>query len=172
MLAGCVSVLAGDGWRVVVPSRRHSPIPVPRSDRSEAAGRAVWVEADWSDTNRLVANVGRALRGPADLLVAWLSASALGSVTVAMGPLLRQGAPVVEVHDSLAARSVRGGIEAALPDHPTQQVVLGYVRSGTRTRWLTSTEITDGVLEAMRRALDGRKPALHQVGEPRPWLLH
>lgn len=167
MLAGCVAALAKEGWRVVVPSRRHAPIPVPRE--AESAGRAVWVHVDWADPPGLLDGAGRALRGPADLLVTWLSAGSRHSITAAMAPLLRPGAPVVEVHDSPAVRATADGIDPALPEHPTQQVVLGYVDAGGRRRWLTNGEITDGVLDAMSRALAGHHPTLHQVGEPYPW---
>ena len=86
----------------------------------------------------------------------------------AVGPLLAPGAPVVEVHGSASANPVGGCPDPVLGDHPTQQIVLGFVRHAGRTRWLTHQEISAGVLDGVRRALAGKPSAVHQVGEFRP----
>ncbi|HET9139643.1 hypothetical protein [Actinophytocola sp.] len=170
MLAGCASALVADGWHVVLPSRRHAPIPdtaVGDGDR-----KALWVQADWAEPKQLAARAEPALGGPADLLVAWVHGLVRPSVLRAVAPLLAPGAPVVEVHDSASANPVGGCPDPVLPDHPTQQVVLGFVLQGSRTRWLTHAEIAVGVLDAVRRALDGRPPGVHHVGEFRPSSTH
>ena len=124
------------------------------------------MQADWSEPDLLAARAGRALGGPADLLVAWVHLTDRVRVLRAVEPLLAPGAPVVEVLSSEA-----GNPDPVLDDHPTQQVVLGFVNHlGGRTRWLTHREISDGVLAAVRRALAGRSPTVHQVGEvPMPY---
>ncbi|RZS34925.1 hypothetical protein EV193_108275 [Herbihabitans rhizosphaerae] len=170
MLAGCVGALVDDGWHVVLPSRRYAPIPV--SDKADPNGRVLWVAADWSDPETLATRAKKALGGRADLLVAWVYSEARPAVLDTIAPLLAEGAPVVEVHGSASADPVGGCPEPVLADHPTQQVVLGFVHHGGRARWLTHDEIAEGVLSAVRRALDGRQPAVHQVGEPRPWSTH
>jgi hypothetical protein len=87
----------------------------------------------------------------------------------AIAPLLADDAPVVEVHSSSSASPLVGCPDPVLDEHATQQVVLGFVVSGDRTRWLNHREISDGVLTAVRRSLDGRPSAVHQVGEFRSW---
>jgi NAD(P)-dependent dehydrogenase (short-subunit alcohol dehydrogenase family) len=159
MLAGCVDALVGDGWYVVMPSRHRPPAP----------HKALWVQADWSDPATLAERAGEALDAPADLLVAWVHGSFRNPVLQAVAPLLADNAPVVEVHGSASANPIVGCPEPVLPSHPTQQVVLGFLRHGGRTRWLTHRETVDGVLAAVHRALEGRLPAVHQVGEFRPW---
>ncbi|HEV2780143.1 MAG TPA: hypothetical protein VGX25_12190 [Actinophytocola sp.] len=171
MLAGCAAALLAEGWHVVLPSRRYAPIPTPAG--SAGSARALWVEANWSDPKGLADGAERALGGKADLLVAWVYGPARPSVLRAVGPLLAAGAPVVEVHGSSSANPLLGGCpDPVLEDHPTQQVVLGFVMQNGRTRWLTHAEIAAGVLDAVRRALDGRPPAVHQVGEFRPYPVH
>ena len=165
MLAGCAAALVADGWHVVLPSRRHAPIP----DVAPASGgHALWVEADWAEPKKLASRAERALGGHADLLVAWVHSRARPSVLRAVARLLAPGAPVVEVHGSSSANPVGGCPDPILDDHPTQQVVLGYIMQNGRTRWLTHAETVEGVLDAVHRALDGRPPAVHQVGEFRP----
>ncbi len=166
MLAGCAAALVADGWHVVLPSRRYAPIPDTPTE-----GKALWVEANWAAPKELATRAGRALGGPADLLVAWVHGTARPSVLRAVAPLLAENAPVVEVHGSASANPVDGCPDPIIDDHPTQQVVLGYVMKHGRTRWLTHGEIAEGVLDAVRRALDGRPPAVHHVGEFRTYPI-
>jgi hypothetical protein len=170
MLAGCAAALVADGWHVVLPSRRYAPIP-DKTSNGEESRKALWVEADWAHPRELAARAEKALDGKADLLVAWVHTAVRPGVLRAVGPLLAPGAPVVEVHDSSSANPVGGCPDPVLADHPTQQVVLGYVRQHGRTRWLTHAETAEGVLDAVHRALDGRPPGVHQVGEFRPYPI-
>ncbi|MGB3440572.1 MAG: hypothetical protein WBA97_17640 [Actinophytocola sp.] len=162
MLSGVSDALLDDGWDVVLPSRRRPVAPITN-------GRAArWVKADWTEPATLASAAAEALDGPADLLVAWVHRGVRVSVLRAVAPLLADGAPVVEVHGSASAHPLGGCPDAVLPGHPTQQVVLGYVRHAGRTRWLTHHEVSAGVLDAVHRALDGKPPHVHQVGEFRP----
>jgi hypothetical protein len=164
MLAGVAAALLDDGWHVVLPSRRRPSLPVTNGHVHVAR----WVKADWTLPVALTEAAGEALGGPADLLVAWVHREVRAGVLRAVATLLAPGSPVVEVHGSASANPVGGCPDPVLPDHPTQQVVLGYVRHAGRTRWLTHQEISGGVLDAVHRALDGRPPHVHQVGEFRP----
>lgn len=164
MLAGVAAALLDDGWHVVLPSRRRPSIPATNGHASTAR----WVKADWTTPTALAEAAGEALGGMAELLVAWVHREVRAGVLRAVAPLLAPQAPVVEVHGSASANPVGGCPDPILPNHPTQQVVLGYVRHAGRTRWLTHEEISAGVLDAVRRALAGRPPHVHQVGEFRP----
>jgi hypothetical protein len=159
MLAGVAAALLDDGWHVVLPSRRKPP------GLTTNGHAASWVKADWTEPTELVATASEALDGPVDLLVAWVHREVRVSVIRAVAPLLADGAPIVEVHGSASANPLGGCPDPVLPDHPTQQVVLGYVRHAGRTRWLTHDEVSAGVLDAVHRALDGKPPHVHQVGE-------
>lgn len=159
MLSGVTRWLAGQGCHVVVPSRRYCPIPVD----DDAPGRVRWIEARWERPDRLAQDAGRALGDKADLLVSWVHSAYRVPVLNAVAGLLAEDAPVVEVHGGSVSP---GEPEPALTGHPTQRVVLGYVREGVSTRWLTHAEIVDGVLVAVRRALADRPRTEHHVGEP------
>ncbi len=163
MLAGAASSLLDDGWHVVLPSRRRPSVPATNGNGRPNV--ATWVKADWTDPAELARAAETALGGPADLLVAWVHREVRTAVLRAVAPLLAPGAPVVEVHGSASANPLGGCPEPVLADHPTQQVVLGYVRHAGRTRWLTHDEISAGVLDAVNRALTGRPPHVHHVGE-------
>jgi hypothetical protein len=169
MLAGVAAALLDDGWFVVIPSRRRPAEPV--TNGNGRGGGAQWVKADWTVPATLADAAREALGGPADLLVAWVHREVRTGVLRAVSPLLADGAPVIEVHGSASANPVGGCPDPILGEHPTQQVVLGYVRHAGRTRWLTHEEISAGVLDAVRRALAGKPPHVHQVGEFRPSIV-
>jgi NAD(P)-dependent dehydrogenase (short-subunit alcohol dehydrogenase family) len=169
MLSGVVAELVRDGWHVVVPSRRYAPIPADLPHAGER--QALWVEADWAEPEPLAERARKALGGPADLLVGWVHDAYRVDVLDAVAPLLANDAVVVEVRGAAAAQPSSGEPEPSLPAHETQLVVLGFVRDGESTRWLTHSEISDGVLDAVRRALADRPPATHQIGEVNQYAL-
>jgi hypothetical protein len=82
-------------------------------------------------------------------------------------PLLAATAHVVEI------RGV-GGLEfetdPMLPRYPTQLVLLGTVSESGGGRVPSRTEIVDGVLAAVRRALDDHPASVHQIGLSRPMV--
>ena len=174
MLAGCVARLLAQGWHVVLPSRRKPSYPDNGPGRAARAalrppGHTKWVAADWSHPDQLADRAREALGKPASLLVARVHASYRESVLHAVAPLLAPRAPVVEVYDSSEINPVCGLADPLLEGHPTQQVMLGFVRHRGVARWLTQEEISAGVLEAVRRALWGRPSSMHHIGELDTW---
>lgn len=165
MLSGVVAELVEDGWHVVVPSRRYAPIPLDLPESTSDERRALWVEADWAAPESFAQRAKKALGGKAELLVAWVHDAYREDVLAAITPLLTTDAAVVEVRGAAAAAPTGGEVEPSLLAHETQLVVLGFVRDGEGTRWLTHREISDGVVDAVHRALAERPPATHQIGE-------
>ncbi|MBM7775471.1 hypothetical protein JOD54_005675 [Actinokineospora baliensis] len=142
MLTGCAERLVANGWHVVLPCRHYAPLA---ADHHSGCGRATWVEVDWSKPQLLASRTARIIDNPAELLITWLPDDTLAPALRAVEPLLAPGAPVVEAHDRPST--------TALPDHPTQHVVLSPVGYAGRTRRPSSAEITEGILRATRRAL-------------------
>ncbi|HVV10569.1 hypothetical protein [Amycolatopsis sp.] len=186
MLPEVVEALVGDGWHVVLPSRRYSPIAVPgtkpgiaalaklrprghRPTGGKANGkrrpRAIWVQAHWDRPRELAAKAEGVLGGPADLLVAWVHEQYRRSVLGACERLLAPGAPVVEVR---GAGGPQTEAEPVLAAHPTQLVLVGAISELGGNRPLGHAEISDAVLDAVSRAAAGRPASLHQVGQSRP----
>lgn len=158
MLSGVESHLVARGWHVVLPSRRYQPIP------AQGSGRATWVHATPREPDRLAAAVGKVLDGhAADLLVSWVAAVDRRRVLDAVAPLLADQAPIVDVCPPIAAVG-DAAEEPALPGHPTHRVILGHIGASPRTRALTQGQIADGINHALRRALAGLPPSVHQVG--------
>jgi hypothetical protein len=185
MVSGVAEALVQDGWQVVLPSRRYRPIAVPEAKQGIAAlralrprghrpngngngrkaGRALWVEAHWDRPRELSTKTQAALGGAADLMVAWVHEQYRRSVMGACERLLVPGAPVVEVRGA-------GGPpiepEPLLAAHPTQLVMVGSLSEVDDSRPLSHTELTDAILGAVNRAVEGRAASLHQVGQSRP----
>lgn len=177
MLQGCAEELLERGWRVVLPCRRAKPEmgqaarAAMRRRGHTPTGDSCWVAADWARADELAERVRAELDRPVDLLVAWVHASYREAVLKAVEPLLAPTAPVVEVHDIGAINPTRGVPDPLLEGHPTQQVVLGFVRHSDRTRWLTHEEISEGVMQAVHRALEGKQSSVHQLGEVDTWVV-
>ncbi|OLR94504.1 Rossmann-fold NAD(P)-binding domain-containing protein [Actinokineospora bangkokensis] len=154
LLSGTAAALAGDGWQVVLPSRRPDPATTGDLD-------VRWVPANWSAPDPdLPRRITAALGGPADLLVVWAHDGLHGAMAETVSPLLADGAPVVEVH-----RGTSLHVED-LPGHPTHQVLLGVLGYAGRTRWLTDAETTEAILATVESATSGRLPGIHQIGLP------
>jgi hypothetical protein len=184
MLAGVAEALVGEGWHVVLPCRRYHPMAVPEPKPGRAAlralwprghrptanstgtgGRAIWVEAHWDRPRELATKAESALGGPADLMVAWVHEQYRRAVLGATERLLTPGAPVVEVR---AAGGPPEEPEPVLVAHPTQLVMIGSLSGHGDDRPLQHIEVTEGVLGAVRRAIEGRPASLHQIGQSRP----
>jgi hypothetical protein len=168
MLAGAVRGLVLRGWRVSVLARRASAFAM-RQDG------VTGYDCNYNDTDALIATLNRARDGdgPIALAVAWFHT---------LGP-----APMLTTRTGSAAAPGRFfhvlGSAMADPDHPDRlakaadsakdaafclyrQVLLGYVRDGESSRWLTNDEISNGVL----KAVDEDAP-FTTLGATRPWSL-
>ncbi|RZQ63016.1 hypothetical protein [Amycolatopsis suaedae] len=167
MLAGVAETLTRDGWLVVLPSRRYSPLA---DEQNDGAGRAIWVEAQWERPRELAAKAEQALGGPADLLVAWVHDSYRRSVMEVVEPLLAPDAPVVEVRDANTTPATDPPPDPLLARRPTQQVLLGTVSEVDEHRSLGHAEIAEGMLTAVHRAVEGKPSSIHQIGQRRPVL--
>ncbi|OQO91952.1 hypothetical protein B1813_06620 [Saccharomonospora piscinae] len=165
MLSDLARTLVIEGWRVVLPSRRYSPVPVDGDPEPE--GRAVWVEAHWDEPRELARRVEATLRGDrADLLVTWLHDAYRQDVVAAVEPLLSASAPVVELRSRSADGVPEQADAGALAGRPTQYVLLGDV-SAEGDRPLGHGEIAAGVRAAVARARAGSPSSRHEIGRRR-----
>ncbi|WP_370189196.1 hypothetical protein [Aeromicrobium sp.] len=151
MLRGVVEHLRDAGSRTVVVSRR--------------AGRTVEgataVAADWTDPQTLAERLaGRHV----DVAVLWVHHPYRQGVVEALEPSLADGAVVVHVWGSSAARPRARTLVSSRPDLSVRHVVLGFVREDGASRWLSDDEIVAGVV----RALDDPAPE-QVVGVVEPW---
>lgn len=109
--------------------------------------------------------------GPIDLAVGWFHASGRGASLALAEVLSRQGTDAryfrvlgSAAADPTASRDEDSPTIAELPDLHTRSIVLGFVVTGNRSRWLTDAEISDGVLRAIET-----DAAETVVGTVQPW---
>jgi hypothetical protein len=129
------------------------------------------LQLDWSNprefTRSLSAHIQRV--GPPSLVVAWLHDDDLGievakccsSPTVQCKFFQVRGSAAAAPHEN--ATSFAQAFEA-IPGIHFHQVILGFKRTQTGSRWLTNAEISAGVLQAVTDALP-----LSIVGVVEPW---
>lgn len=167
MLNDIAGSLANDGWTVVLPSRRYSPVDVEPG--ADPGGRVMWVEARWDDPGGLARRAARTMDGRrADLLVAWVHDSFRWSVLEAVAPLLTSTAAIVDVRSRTVTSVPEQPAPEPLPARRTQRVLLGEVSGLDERRPLGHGEIVAGVRLAMNEALEGANSAQYDVGRTRP----
>lgn len=166
MLNGVTRTLVYDGWNVILPCRRYSPVPL---DGDEPSGRAVWLEAHWDRPEELAQQVAETLDGKSvDLLVTWLHDSYREPVSKAVEPLLAPAAPVVEVWSQTSATTVpEQPTSEPLAGHSVQRILLGEVSAFDEERALGQGEIVASVGAAVDRALSGAPSSRHEAGRGR-----
>lgn len=148
MLSGLCEALAGDGGRLSLLARRAS-----------GWGRApAWAfDCDYRDAAAFADAVDAAVAegGPVDLAVAWIH-----DVRLPANRILAErvgSARLFQVLGSATADPARpdrlrtAAAVAVGLDCRLRQVVLGFQAEAGRSRWLSDEEISQGVLEAIRR---------------------
>lgn len=135
MLAGLVAALAEREGEVTVIARRERAVP----------SGVVQLALDYRNTVELRRGLAGAIRerGPIGLAVCWIhtdAPEAPGVVAESVAP----GGRLVQVFGTRVwpLSSVPDGVEYA-------QVLLGGIREGSGSRWLTNEEISTGVLAAV-----------------------
>lgn len=168
MLAGVVRDLAGQGWRVTVLARRAS-------DAFAGEAHIAGYDCDYHDEAAFSAALAQAIRahGPITLAIAWfhtLKICAPRRLAEAVGAADAPGRYVQVLGSAVAdpARPDRlataAGVAEGLAGCALRQVVLGFQIEDGRSRWLTNTEISQGVLAAI--AADA---PLRVIGVTEPW---
>lgn len=163
MLRPAVHELVDRGRRVVVASRRPEQAARPETGR----GRFVPVVVDWQEPETLVDSIVTATGGRSVThVVVWVHSPYRTAVMRELDRVVASDAIVVQVWGSAGEdpRNVLATELVTLPDRRMRDVILGYVREARVSRWLTHTEISDGVLHALDRA-----EALEVVGQIDLW---
>jgi len=109
--------------------------------------------------------------GPLDLVVAWIHGSA-PNATNALANVLYDQKGMVKYFDlkgsSVAnpnvSKSTSFGYFEKYPTVKYHQVILGFVRENNSSRWLSHTEISNGVIKAIES-----DKVKHIVGQVEPW---
>lgn len=163
MLRPAVHELIDRGRRVVVASRRPEQAARPETGR----GRFVPVIADWQDPETLIDSIVTATGGRSvTQVVVWVHSPYRTAVMGELEHVVTSDAIVVQVWGSAAEdpRKVLATELVTLPGRSMRDVILGYAIEARASRWLTHTEISDGVLHAL-----DRPGALQVIGQIDPW---
>ena len=135
MLAGLVAALAERGERVTVVARNRRPLPPG----------VVQLALDYRSTDELRRGLAGAIgeRGPIELAVCWIHTDAPDAPRVVAESVALRGR-LVQVFGTRV-----WPLSPAPDEIEYRQVLLGAVRKGSGSRWLTDKEISTGVLAAL-----------------------
>jgi hypothetical protein len=162
--------LARRGYTTSVIARGRGPLD---DMARESGGRIEPIALDYRDTDELVRALERsvAAHGPIVLVVAWIHAVAPDAPLVVARAAAAGGHRVDYFHvlgsaadDPSQPDPQRRAGFAAVAGLEYHEVILGFVREGSSSRWLTDDEIAAGVLDAIDR---GAPRSI--VGTTRPW---
>lgn len=163
MLRHAVHELVGRGSRVIAVSRNPDRAAPPPT----SPGEFFPVAASWEDPKSLVDAIAAATdEQRAELVVVWVHTPYRAPLMRDLERVVAPDAIVVQVWGSAGQdpREVLLAERVDLPGRTTRDVVLGYVVSEGRARWLTHTEISDGVLHTIDQPQTTRT-----VGQIDPW---
>lgn len=163
MLRSAVYELVDRDLKVVVASRRPDRAARPATGR----GEFVPVVAAWQEPQALVDAIVVATGGRlVTCVVVWVHFPYRAEMMRELARVVAPDAIVVQVWGSASQdpRDVRATEQVTLPGRRMCDVLLGYVSEAGVARWLTHTEISDGVLQALDRT-----EALQVVGQIDPW---
>ncbi|WP_162301551.1 hypothetical protein [Nesterenkonia muleiensis] len=128
------------------------------------------VVSDWSDPETLVEDVLAATgQHLAKYLIIWAHSPHREALMHELERVVAQDALVLPVWGS-AGRDPREALTEqadSFAGHRVRHVILGYLSGVNGSRWLTHTEISTGVLNAMESTRE-----IHVVGRLDPWDRH
>lgn len=146
----------------------HVSLVARRPERVGSHDRIHPLALDYRETEALVQAVRGAIatHGPISLVVSWIHSTAPDALPAILREL-EHPFRLVHVRGSAAADPSKLPAAPGVPQHcHYQQVILGFVIEGGRSRWLTNEEISEGVIAAIESAAER-----HVVGTVRPWEM-
>jgi len=167
MLSGASLWLAEQGYRVSVIGRNPQKLRRLSGRNANIFG----VSADYSRAEEFAGTLTDVMksRGPASLVAAWIhfdEERVIGQTAEAIRLAGGEDFPW-HLYHVLGSSSNPDELLKTVPVPASctyHQVQLGFVVDGERSRWLTHSEISGGVIEAVRGGL-----RRHVVGALEPW---
>lgn len=162
MLHPAVHQLVDRGMTVLLVSRK----PYRAAPSQDGPGQFIPVPAQWQQPAALADAVQAATGGCVSHVLVWVHSPYRSAVLAALDQVIAPNAVVVNVWGSASQnpREVALAEADSLPGREIRDLLLGYVSEDGRARWLTHTEVSDGVLQT----LDGSE-SVHVVGQIDPW---
>jgi hypothetical protein len=167
LVIGGTGMLA-EATRYLAERFDHVSLVARRPERLGRLERIHPLALDYEETDLLVAAIRQAIakHGSIDLVVAWIHSTAPAALPAVLREL-KEPFRLIHVRGSGAADPSHPPAQPEVPAHCRyQQVILGFVIEGNRSRWLTHAEISQGVIAAIESD-DARRI----VGTVRPWEM-
>lgn len=173
MLAGVSLGLAARGYAVAVIARNRARLAYLEERSAGMPGGIYPLPLDYrhSATLRAALDQHQRDRGPVELAICWIHSVAPEAAFIVADAVARNENQCRFFHvlGSAGADPLKLPADqpAGLASHPGliyRQIILGFVREGSSSRWLSDDEISAGVLDAIE--LDAK---LQIVGTVMPW---
>ncbi|ALC92900.1 hypothetical protein AM500_19020 [Bacillus sp. FJAT-18017] len=167
MLSGVSLWLLNNGYHVSIIARnpeRMKKLLQKTSSKSHITPLLV----DYTNNDQLKEKINLTIKqnGDIDIVVAWIHSVAENALQVITNEVSK-GKNFWELFHILGSSSDLDEIKKKYPSpygYVYYQVQLGFITEGANSRWLTNKEISDGVIEAIKK----RKKVL-TIGQIEPW---
>ncbi|MED3623601.1 short-chain dehydrogenase [Neobacillus thermocopriae] len=131
-------------------------------------GRVTPLFVDYRDSDDLKKNIHQTIKqnGNINIVVAWIHSIAENALQIIVNEVTK-GNTDWELFHILGSRANLEEIKkkAVVPINcKYYQVQLGFKMEGTRSRWLTNEEISEGIIEAIKK-----KKNMFMIGQMEPW---
>ncbi|WP_026583915.1 hypothetical protein [Bacillus sp. J33] len=166
MLKYVAEWLTREGYKVSVSGRTIEKFIDAFGSRNKSESRIAFIQADYYCCDSFASQIQEAIRqgGNVGLCICWMRSDAEKSFEWLKSYLGRSDNPVqlYEVKGSHASRE--RFTSSKINNLKWNRVILGFKREKGRSRWLTDQEISEGVMNAIKKGKE-----LYIAGEVEPW---
>ncbi|MCM3361229.1 short-chain dehydrogenase [Niallia sp. HCP3S3_B10] len=170
MLSGVSLWLLEQGYHVSIIARNSDRMK-NLIEQTDLDSHVTPLFVDYSNHDELQKKVHATINknGAIDIVVAWIHSTAPNALNIIAKEVLISKSEW-ELFHVLGSSSDLNKIkrEVTMPTGCSYyQVQLGFVTEGSRSRWLTNKEISDGIIEAIKK-----KKKILTIGQIEPWDKH
>ncbi|UFJ39752.1 short-chain dehydrogenase [Brevibacillus humidisoli] len=166
MLADVCLWLEREDYHVSVIARNRERLAA-LVERAERPNSITSLVLDYTDEQALRRQLRTTMEknGPIELAVAWIHSNAPRALPICIEELAGAATSSWRLFHICGSRAYRSPQRPDLPEHCCyHQVILGFVLEDRGSRWLTNSEIAEGVIRAIS---SGKQDSV--VGQLEPW---
>ncbi|GLB58721.1 SDR family NAD(P)-dependent oxidoreductase [Cytobacillus sp. NCCP-133] len=166
MLKYVADWLSKEGYKVSVAGRTQEKFTEAFGGLPAAERRITFIQTDYNSSDTFAKEMKEAIRkqGNVSLCVCWMRSDAVNSFEWLISYLAESNRTVqfYEVKGSRASREIF--TSSTINNLKWNRVILGFKRENGLSRWLTDKEISEGVMNAIKKGKE-----LYITGEVEPW---
>lgn len=166
MLTHVAEWLSGEGYKVSVAGRTLEKFTAAFGSKQEAERNIAFIQTDYYNTDTFAGRIQEAIRerGSVNLCICWMRSDAEESFEWLKSWLAKSENPV-QLYEVKGSHASREGFKSEqINILKWNRIILGFRMEKGRSRWLTDKEISEGVMNAVKKGKE-----LYITGDVEPW---